>query len=221
MHTIHGTTAQDYSTIRSVKLEHFTCTGKFKCMSAEVLSSQLNKVRILGSGKFSETSANQIHTNGSLNASNCRFGQVHTFGSCELSKSTVLDELTTSGSLNLTASKVHGKVFCSGAPSIVDSTIDQTLEIFSRKIQVKNSSIREIIAKPFSYSVSFSISLKNSLKFQTTPEYKGPQKVEIELDGANCKVGTVRFDTPDPGVVILKNGAPAPKVINGNILQNP
>lgn len=212
MPIIQGTTTPNFSTSGSVTLEHFACPGKFDCSGSAVLhSSQLNEARVSGSAKFTLTTANHISASGCLDATDCKFGSVNASGSCFLSQCAVLNELETAGSLNLTASKVHGKVTCFGKAAIFDSVIDTCLEVSSRLIQVKNSSVKEIVVKPCNRSSSFSI-----FGFSYHSQDRSPQKVE--LDGTNCKVGTIRFDTPDPGVVVLKNGAPAPTIINGQIL---
>ena len=209
-----GATAQDFSISGSISLDHFTCPGVFKCAgSAKLHSSQLNKVRVSGSTKLVDTVANQIHSSGSFHASGCRLGSVDASGSAQLFSCTLLDGMNASGSLNLTASKIHGKVLSSGGAEIVNSTIDQTLESSGRLIKVIDSTIKEIFVKPCS---SYSWSLKlGFFNWEYQSSTSDPQKVE--LSGKSCKVDTIHFKTAAPGVVILKNGAPAPHVINGQI----
>lgn len=185
--------------------------------SASIDCSHLDQLHVSGSAHLTQSIAKAISISGTLIASDCeRIGSINSAGRTHLSRCEVTDTITASGTLSLTASKVHGKVFYSGAePEIVDSEIP-ALESSSPSVKISNSSIEEIVMKPTHTSYSWRINFF-CWKWESVAETSTvPQTVELR--GLGCKVGTIRFEIGE-GTVVLKDGAAAPTVINGQIIR--
>ena len=175
-------------------LNHYIHSGALKCSGSTIIhDSQLNQANLSGATKITQSTAKAITALGSFQATDCTFETAASSGSSNLTRCVVMNDLTASGCLNLTASKVQRAIFS------------------GKEMKATNSAIEELVVKEVGDN-SWKVQLFGCFNYESASNCEQ----RVELDGADCKVGQVRFEKA--GTVLLKNGAAAPTVINGEVV---